>query len=114
MSQGRLSAHGPFRALISVVQRFDARAQKPSSIPDSSKGALNGGLWDEVVIPAWPVDRPLPAEADANACVLDRRWRVVAVAPGFTRPQQFYRMLVAALCIGLRGVSGRALTGSVS
>jgi len=31
-------------------------------------------------------DRPLPAEADARAWVLDRRQRVAAVAPGFVFP----------------------------
>ena len=43
-------------------------------------------ILDLAVIPTWPVDRPLPAEADAGAWVLDRRQRVAAVAPGFAFP----------------------------
>ena len=42
--------------------------------------------WDNAVIPTWLVDRPLPAEADANACIRDRRLRVAAVAPGYACP----------------------------
>ena len=71
-------------------------------------------FWDNAVIPTWPVDRPLPAEADASACIRDRRLRVAAVAPGFACPQQFDGMMIAGFCIGLRGVSGWVLTGSVS
>ena len=49
-------------------------------------GSANDGIWDNAVIPTWPVDRPLPAEADASVCVLDRRRRAAAVAPGFSCP----------------------------
>ena len=62
---------------------------------------------DKAVIPTWPVDRPPLAEADAGTCVLDWRRRMAAVAPGFAGPQQSDGLPMAALCVRLRGVSGR-------
>ena len=110
---------GQHEADIAAEQRptIDRRAGPP---PDKLVGAwiffrqTNDQLWDKAVIPTWSVGRPLPAEADVNACVLDSRRRMATVASGFTRPQQFDGMLIASLCICLRGFLGRALTGSAT
>ena len=60
---------------------------------------MNDVNWDNAVIPAWPVDHPLPAEAADSTRVLDRRRLTAAVAPGFACPQQFDGALIAAPCI---------------
>ena len=66
-----------------------ATSRTMTKSPVSARGPFLIGshdrLWDNAVIPTWPVERPLLAEVGASASALDHRRRLAAVAPGFDR-----------------------------